>query len=563
MALAMTMLLLLVIMCATLLGLVASNLGSQTNSGLIYTGGNSIQLTNQRMNETAAFNLAESGVEYTLEWLHEQPLPPANATAFAPTLWGGTITNTQTPRSVVNFGGGSFSIEIYPSTGNPGANQKQYLIESMGVYNGAVYDLQDYCWQTSFGKYAYFTNVDPGDGWWVCGLSTMDGPVHSNEADGVETNVLWYSGSTNKQWLIYNGPDAYTCSAPAINWADNEWTNQGVGPQTAADWNSIAVGGQGSIHTGVAQIPLPTVNTVQETAALGTQAAPTNIGVAVPSALGTTAAGIYIHGAITNMVLSAPGGTTQQIVVSQTDANGKPLTTTIVMNPSTNQTTVTAVDGPTGNQTTSTSTYAGVTNGVVYCDSTVGVSESNPGEGLSGTIADNLYSPSGVLEHKNGLTIATAPGANVYLNGDVMYNTPRPRDSNDNFVSEQSPACASFVQNAGQFGVVTSTMEVLQYNAAGNNQVNYEIDGVTMSTGTFDFQAWGTPGFNRFDAMGGYIAGSAGIMGEMDLYGDLIAGYDDHYTYDDRLADNPPPFYPTTGNQYDTLSWTHVTNTLQ
>jgi hypothetical protein len=39
------------------------------------------------------------------------------------------------------------------------------------------------------------------------------------------------------------------------------------------------------------------------------------------------------------------------------------------------------------------------------------------------------------------------------------------------------------------------------------------------------------------------------------LSGDTLAtGYMKDYRYDARLADSPPPFYPTTG-QYDVKSW--------
>lgn len=32
-------------------------------------------------------------------------------------------------------------------------------------------------------------------------------------------------------------------------------------------------------------------------------------------------------------------------------------------------------------------------------------------------------------------------------------------------------------------------------------------------------------------------------------------GFSSAMYYDGRLADNPPPFFPTTGTQYDVLSW--------
>ena len=49
----------------------------------------------------------------------------------------------------------------------------------------------------------------------------------------------------------------------------------------------------------------------------------------------------------------------------------------------------------------------------------------------------------------------------------------------------------------------------------------------------------------------------------MTMTGQQIAGFADHYHYDERLADKPPPFYPTTGSEYDVLSWQRVSSVIQ
>ena len=42
----------------------------------------------------------------------------------------------------------------------------------------------------------------------------------------------------------------------------------------------------------------------------------------------------------------------------------------------------------------------------------------------------------------------------------------------------------------------------------------------------------------------------------------VVSGYSGTYSYDNRLANTPPPFFPTTGSHYDVISWQRVTSTL-
>ena len=88
-AFASTMLVLFVIMAAILVGVMSAN-GSRSGNGLAATGNTALAQSSSRMGSATAFNTAEAGVASALQWLSSRSSPPANTTAFAPSLWGGT-----------------------------------------------------------------------------------------------------------------------------------------------------------------------------------------------------------------------------------------------------------------------------------------------------------------------------------------------------------------------------------------------------------------------------------------------------------------------------------------
>lgn len=72
MAMAGTMLVLFSILSLVLIGVMA---GTQRGGGLTTLTENGDQSAAEQMQSTAAFNIADSGVEYTLQWLHSLPSP--------------------------------------------------------------------------------------------------------------------------------------------------------------------------------------------------------------------------------------------------------------------------------------------------------------------------------------------------------------------------------------------------------------------------------------------------------------------------------------------------------
>ena len=60
--------------------------------------------------------------------------------------------------------------------------------------------------------------------------------------------------------------------------------------------------------------------------------------------------------------------------------------------------------------------------------------------------------------------------------------------------------------------------------------------------------------------LGGIIQKARGPVGTFNsTTGQTVTGYSKAYSYDPRLAMNPPPYYPTTG-QYERVSWQVLAN---
>jgi hypothetical protein len=597
MAFALTMMVLFIGLTILLLGMMAPN--ASLNSGLVGLTSNSSKFANNNMSATQAFNLAESGVDYTVEWLHNQAAPPASTLAFAPAIWNSASTGSPA-RSVVSMAGGTFSVELYPYSANAGASEKGYLVESVGTYNGFSEMVAAYVQQTSFGEYSYFNNEGSVDGYWVAGVDSFDGPMHDNNANAaglnpgsVPDNILWYQNSADTMFN-YDAADAYSCCSSTVDWNLNTVGNM-VGPASASDWTDIAIGGQGTVATGQADVPLPTTSTVEMNAALGTATAPsgTSPQVLVPSAGGTTDGGIYINGNVNEMALSvsnggnaANGNVVQTITITQTYPATSPtetVVTTITENPITNTTTEQVATTPTGSSTTTTSsTSTGVTNGAVYVNGSVGGQVSgNPQDatdawnegnysfgttktgGVHGVIADNYYNSSGAEVNQNGITIATNASDNLNFDGSLTTNTQRATESNGSYVPESEDS--NYMTKAATVGVVSNNIEVVDTSYTGAALTTMQVDGAVLAYNTFDCDNLYYRPLGQFTVMGGYIANQGGYFGVMNMSGTMLGGFAEHYHYDPRLANDPPPFFPTTGNNYLIMSWSrgNASSTLQ
>lgn len=632
MAVVGTMLVLLALLSLVLLGEVVN--GHRGGGGLMGQTGNGLAGAARLTQSTQALALAESGVEVTLQWLHSQAGPPSATSAFPlPAFMNGNrVSAPGDPAGTYYLNGGSFTVMIFPDDANSvtGANlgtvtatPKHYLIQAKGVYGGVTQIVQAYVMQSSFGKYAFFTDHDPSNIYWVGGLNSFDGPTQFNGSNGNPTNVVWVDG---KPVFKFKGSAAFQYSG-SVAWYHNTSGNAAA-PASDADYRSVAsVGASGVNHSD--PVKMPTSSLKQQYAAWGQ---PYAEGTTTPPATAPTAAtpsgvtvsptgGIYIHcrnsanaqdvpadpsspiNDVQQMVLSVDSKGNQVITVDQTSDANVLTRTVLTLDRTTSPPATHIVTGPAGGTLVAQPDAPALANPVVYCDGNIGATQdpatqydsrnnlyyapdgtnmSAPGKGLSGTVADG-----------QPLTISTyaspdqtdANNKNINLNGSLTYQTPRARDASGNFLPESDPANANFLTRAGTLGLVSNTVQLVNNGANGQPLGDTELDATVLAQNTLrtvDYNAyfWDTNSANslgsfqnngttyyyhwvrqphKFYCMGGEIASTRGTLGAFNSNTlQMLTGFSGNYSYDVRLSNNPPPFFPTTSTQYDILSWQRV-----
>lgn len=504
--------------------------------------------------------------------------------------------------------------------------QKRYLIEAQAqMPSGATQAVREYVQQTSFGHYAVFVDSNPGGAYWANNhVNVFDGPVHSNNSNGgsppqptgAANNLLWNSASGALPIFTYNGPDAFTVSGPSINYWQNT-TGNTVTPTNETDWKKVAVSGSAGIKTGTPMIGFPptgTQKTLQHDAALGTATVPAASGVVI-----SPNGGIYIHSKVSSsttntapsmnndvqtMTMSVDGSGHQQIVINQgsdykhsTDSTQETLVTTLTISPTGVSVQYANYYGsaPFGSSNLDTAQphsplvlgqptavlSSGGTNGVVYCDGNIGLqngedanaanspataaANGNPAipagtalktGGLSGTVADH-----------QALTIATDPSKNCNINNSITYNTPRQKyQAGDTLppgysVGDYKPESVdtgNFKTQAGTLGIISNNIEVTRYSdLAKQNEITApEVDAAAFAYGTYDACDYQNRTLGSMLNMGSYLVGTRGIFSQP------THGIPCSRLYDNRMGNAPPPYFPTTGNLYEVISWQRAASLL-
>lgn len=547
-----------------------------TMGGLMTLVGNTITAAQKRTDMTEAFNMADMGLDLGRAWLTQQAAPPdPSALSFAGNTFYGTGGTINNPFNLSTEAGATLHVTIDADNTNVDSVQKHYLIECTATMpSGAAQTVRAYVQQSSFGKYAYFA-VNDGGGFWDYN-NHFEGPVHFNDGhngDTGQSTFLWRN-PTDSPIFTYTGADAFSVSDD-VTWWKNTFYNT-VAPSSASDFASVAAGGQASMTYGYQKdsngnflldsggnkipnspaIPLPTTSYQQQYAALGDLVpasattsdpnAPTTAGVSINTSSGFNqnggqiTGGISIHGdSALTLQLDARGN--QQILVTQGS-----VTQTVTINMARNQTTISTpgVDSH-GHPITTTQTLSGVPNGMVYSDGNI--------TSLSGTLADNVTDSNGNVLNRSQMTIATdlANGKDITLTGSVKYNTSRN-------LSVPQAQDTNFNQKAGILGLLGHHIQV-----ASNAPSNIEFDGSIFATTTFDYPSYASGGAKgTMTSIGGVITHDAGYFAVANNDGSLASGYNEQYHYDNRLANHPPPFFPTTGSHYDVLSWQRVVTSL-
>ena len=279
------------------------------------------------------------------------------------------------------------------------------------------------------------------------------------------------------------------------------------------------------------------------------------------------------------MALSAAGpkNTSQVITVTQGS-----MVQRVTMNPTTGLTTL-ETQGP-GNSWAVTGVMSGMTNGVVYCNGNVGAQGDPKTGGLHGQVADNQLDSNGNATHNNALTIATPQSDNLNLDGSVTYNTSRQVskdaggnpiyvDVNGNHTSDPTkgtPVFASedgdtnFTSHAGTLGLISNNVLVDKTDYTGNPLNKFEMDGTVLASGLYDADHFADRPVGLWENMGGYLSSTVGTFGQFSNSNfQLTNGFNTQFNYDARMRNSPPPFFPTTGSQYNVVSWQQVGKTLE
>jgi hypothetical protein len=453
---------------------------------------------------TVAFNLAEAAADEAECWLRAQPIPPVGSGPFDPI--GGTR----------ELESGTYRALIYPDSGNPGAWRKGYTIVGTGESAGGRVRKQVIVrvQEQSFALYSYFTDwerssVTNGTIWFYA-RDRLYGPVHSND----QLHISWAYTSADP---IFRG--TVSSAADSVGWKPSA-------PQSQQDWRRVLEGGEDALSLGVDPIPLPETTEAQKVAAWGDMMGfPTQRGVYVPAAGNHIKAGIYVKGNC-QIEFDADKPTGDQVV----NITQKGETTTVTVDLDGNRT---VVDDPGSGPDKS---YTGIPNGVLYCTGNI--------TSLSGTIADNYENGSMILE-RNAWTVATdvAAGKDINITDDLEYETPP---------DSRKPDTHPKNLRAPSLGLVAD--DIVLSRKCPNN---LNIDAVLLANGTLYYQAWRWKKRNDLHIVGGIIQGRRGPIGTFNPWNNVhVTGYNKDYRYDPRMADAPPPFFPTTG-QYDVKSWQH------
>ncbi len=494
-----------------LLMLVVTTLLTIMSLAVLNTTDHALRLEDRQTRNSAAFNLAESGIDRAIFWIRNQPSPPSGTAPFDP--FGGWQ----------QLGEGTYIVSIDPDDANPGQYLKAYTITCRAIVHGEEERIEAKIRQASFGRYLYFTDSEvssiSGGAIWFKAGEIMDGPAHSNNTSGSVFNIN-YVGSTAPIFL-----DTLTGSGSYINYSPSAPTNE-------TTYRRIFRDGSRGFRLGVDRIELPDSTNIQRDAAWGSSSGfPSTRGVYVRS---NNNGGIYIRDNA-RIKMEVDSSNRQIIKVTQVDSGtGLDVVTTITIDRVANQTIVQRGSNPPTIQ-------SGTGTGVIYCTGNI--------TSLEGVIADNVVEGSEIVK-RNAFTIACDVNnyKNITITNNLVYKTKPDRNQ------EYDAQCNLL---AGTLGLVARRVIV-----DNNAPTDLSIDAVMLcggrntSDGSFYVNNYNTKTpTGVLHVLGGIIQKKRGPVGTFNpSTGQMSTGYAKDYRYDPRLMDNPPPYYPTTGT-FERLSW--------
>jgi hypothetical protein len=580
------MLVLMIILAVGLTGMLTTG-ANAPQGGISDQTRNAMSAANRRMDSYGAQNLADAGVRAVMEWLNHQSSAPELMTPFRPSqvssFFGATPNGNYDQITLERPDGtpeGTFEVRMYPFSDNDTNTIRSYVVESIGTYRGRQQIVRAVAVQDTFAKYAFFADNAPTNTWWSYGTTIFNGPVHINGRNmdpndsanydpNAKIKILWRSSGTASSNRIFrfDGDNAFTTSVQPnqVSWYKDNQAN--LASPIGSQWNHVAFRGAAGIQTATSYVDMPTQSTRQEDAALGNPPAviPSGPGVTVPNNGGLATGGVYINGDVDDMNFSTSGtgNVVQTITIFQTDpGTGQKIRTTVTLDPLANggdgSTTVQKAvwngdddDGSYVNAGPSQS-FAGTTNGVIYTKGNIGAQTGANRGGVSGTIANNVLDGSGNIVKQNNLCIVTDANSNVNLDGNLTYRTLGAGGVPNN--------------SSAVMGIVSKKVQIVRHDLTGTELGHVSLHATVLAYDTFDAVDPLTRNYlavKNFTLLGGYIVNKSGTFAGIDAAGTVWTGFRINRNYDARLANRPPPYFPSTGNQYKIRSYERVGTTLQ
>ncbi|MCK4859313.1 MAG: hypothetical protein KAS87_02020, partial [Candidatus Omnitrophica bacterium] len=131
------------------------------------------------------------------------------------------------------------------------------------------------------------------------------------------------------------------------------------------------------------------------------------------------------------------------------------------------------------------------------------------------------------------------------LNGSVTMGTNRDIVIVDNVLYHDNPRVNPNSQDT--LGLIAERDILISKDAPHNVEINASV----MALGdSFEVEEWWQgPAKGVLTLYGGVIQQNRGPVGTFDPDANQrLSGYSKNYQHDSRLGDNPPPYYPTTGD---------------
>jgi len=518
---------------------------------LIIAGGLTLQfsLESERQASIAqayeeALTMADAGVNAAQAYLAAQTTAPAaGTTTYYPgpgqyntvSLGNGKYRVVITTRTNVynTWSGCAYVATAYGASNRAVAGASTgKLVTATGASQFITRKVVATLYPQSFSLYGYFEDTGLSNNWWVSGISRFDGPFHTNG----KMQIDWTKTATQ---TIFS--DMASSSSTTVTWGSTG------APQTAADYNKIFSGGQSAMQLGANSIPFPGNASVQQAAAWGSTSGFPAASEAYINTTDVTQGGIYINSGGQNCTLAFSVDTSgrQVLTVSHYIKNAQSQwvqKTTLLTIDLVNNTTTRSTKLSTDTNFSTPVTYTGVPNGVLYCTGAI--------TGLSGTLADS-YVANNLIVRPNAWTIATdfssTGKANVTLTNSLQYQHP------PDFTKPITDVVNLTAPVLGVLGY--------QIHVATSCPTNMTMHGVYMASSPStsgsilvdDIAAQHLRG--NLNILGGTIVKTAAILGQYNTSTKTTQyGYNEHYSYDPRMAKGPLRAFPQTNN-YDVATW--------